>query len=123
MIRNMKVGEILPVGLQTGFEKGKCDPEWMFIAERDGVAVALLVTAPAHIAVILLRLISTPEADVSDVRSLLVYVVKTIKERGYMGYMTWVDPTQETERTLIGIIKAAGGVQLTTPHVVCAGKV
>ena len=122
-VRNFKLGEELPLEIQTGFEKGMCDPNWIWVVERDGRIVASLIAAPAHIVVILLRLCSTEYAHPLDVRALLLTVVAAIKERGYYGYMVWADPTRPPEKALIEIVKAAGGFELPNAQVACAGRV
>jgi hypothetical protein len=58
IVRNYKLGEELPEQLKTGFEGGNCMPEWYWVVERDGRIVASLIAAPAHIVVILLRLVA-----------------------------------------------------------------
>lgn len=122
VVRNLKPDDVLPDLLKTGFELAKtCAHEWIWVVERDGKIVCLLVTAPAHVMVILLRLLSTPEAEGTDVRALLLHTFREIKERGYKGYSTWLDPTKEPENAFIGIIRAIGGVQLMNPQVACCG--
>jgi hypothetical protein len=123
-IRNFILGEELPDSLKTGFESGKAtDASWIWVVERDGKIVASLIAAPAHIVVILLRLLATPDAHPLDVRALLLTVMAAIKERGYVGYLVWADPTRESEKTLIDIIEAAGGGKYPKMQVACYGAV
>jgi len=97
-------------------------PEWIWVAERNGEAVALLVTAPAHILVILLHLVSH-NAEPMDVRALLVRAMKDIKARGYRGYITWVDPNAQFDKALMDIIEASGGGHLPVSMLPCYGTV
>jgi len=120
-IRNMVKGEELPNSLTVGFEKGN-QPEWIWIAERDGKPVAILIAAPAHIVAMLLRVASTPEAEWSDVRTLLVNALAEIKSRGFEGYVTWIDPNGEIEKKILQIILAHGGVKLPMPMFFCIGR-
>src|SRR5690349_5986125 len=122
-VRTMCQGERLPEGLRTGYEGGRCDPNWIFLVERDGKPVSILVAAPVHIVVLLVRMVSTPEAHVNDIRSLLVYFVKTVKERGYSGYITYLGLHLQQEKALADIIKAAGGTQIEEPQFLCVGTV
>lgn len=122
-VRNLIIGEQLPEQLRTGYEGMNCMPEWIFVAERDGEPVAILVAAPVHIVVLMVRLCSTPEASPTDVRALLVHFVKTVKERGYGGYITYLSEASEVERTLSRIITATGGVELEEPQRLCVGVV
>jgi len=91
------------------------------VVEREGKIVASLIAAPAHIVVILLRLMATPDAYPLDVRALLLKSTADIKARGYNGYMVWADPTRPPEKALIDIVKAAGGFELPNRQVACAG--
>jgi hypothetical protein len=92
------------------------------VVEREGKIVASLITAPAHIVVIFLRLLATPEAHPFDVRALLLCATAEMKERGYNGYMVWADPTRPTEKALIDLVVANDGVQLPNVQVACAGR-
>lgn len=119
----MSKGEVLPEELRTGYEGGNCDPDWIFLVERDGKPVGVLVSAPVHIAVMLVRMVTSEYAEVNDARSLLLHFVKTIKERGYNGYFTYLGEDSELEKTLAKIIMAADGVQIEKPQYLCVGAV
>jgi hypothetical protein len=120
-IRNFVKGEELPSPLAAGFEKGN-QPEWIWLAERQGKIVAILVAAPAHIVAILLRLASTDDAEPMDVRILLVNAISEIKKRGFEGYVTWLSPETGVEKKLYDIIMAGGGIQLPQPMFFCVGR-
>jgi hypothetical protein len=120
-IRNLVKGEELPEELKTGFEHGSM-PSWIWVAEREGKIVGLVIAAPAHIVAILLRLVSTPEAHPTDVRALLIQVMHDIKERGFKGYITWLDPTREIENSLLSIVEMAGGVKFPNQQVMVFGR-
>ena len=124
-VRNYIKGEFLPGLLQTGFETAPCvDPKWIFIAERDGEPVGILVAAPAHHFVIFLRIIVNPHrSQPMDFWKLLQGTADICRERGYAGYSTWLDPTVETERSLLKLLTAVGGTQFTNPQVACAGRI
>jgi hypothetical protein len=122
-VRNLILGEEIPALLKTGFEEGSAtDPQWIWVVEREGKIVASLIAAPAHIVVILLRLLAAPEAHPFDVRALLLCAIAEMKERGYKGFMTWADPTRPTEKALIDLVIANDGVQLPNVQVACAGR-
>ena len=123
-IRHFVKGEYLPQDLRTDFESGAmCDEQWIWVAVRGNIPVAILVAAPAHIVAIVLRLVACGNAESTDVRSLLVTFVAEIKKRGYLGYLTWLDPTKERELALMKIIRMANGFQMNAPQVVCGGLV
>jgi hypothetical protein len=120
-IRNLVLGEELPERLRTGYETGQCDDRWIWVAERDGKPVAILVTAPAHIVVILVRIVATEDALSTDVGALILKARREVRKRGYKGYVVWVDPTRETESSMIGIIRKTGGFQMPDVQVACGG--
>jgi hypothetical protein len=121
-IRNYVKGEELPEALKTGFETGSMS-EWIWVAERDGNIVAMLIAAPAHVVAILLRVLTTPEAGLNDLRTLLIRSLNDIKARGFPAYITWLNPERNNEKGLLGIIKASDGVQIDEPQVLCGGKI
>jgi hypothetical protein len=122
-VRNFILGEALPEMLKTGFEAGACtDSSWIWVVERDGQIVASLITCPAHIVVILLRLVATPDAHPLDVRALLLHAIVDIKARGYNGYLVWADPERPNEKSLIDIVISSGGIKLPGTQVACAGR-
>ena len=122
IVRNYIKGEPLPEQLRTGFENGSM-PEWIWVCERDGKIVCLLVAAPAHIVVILLRVLSTLDAKITDMRSLLVHALSDIKERGFSAYITWLNPEKPNENALLNIIKNANGIEMEEEQVLCGGKI
>lgn len=121
-IRHFVKGEPLDGVLKTGFEEGDM-PEWIWCAERDGKVVAVLIAAPAHVVAILLRVASTPEAMVNDVRILLVTALNEMKERGFLAYVTWLNPARPNEGALMRIIEAGGGIRAAEEQVLCGGRV
>ena len=122
-VRNLILGERLPKALQTGYETGQCDPRWIWLAEDDkGIPCALLVTSPAHIAVLLLRLVAKADAPKYAVGSLLRQSFEEMHERGYKGYIVSFNPCHYVCMELLRMIKAIGGQQSTEPNVVCYGR-
>jgi len=121
IIRNLTNNDELPESLKAGFEKGEMK-NWIWVAEREGKIVAILIAAPAHIVAILLRLASTDDAEPMDVRILLVNAVSEIKARGFEGYVTWLSPESGVEKKLYDIIMAGGGIQLPQPMFFCVGR-
>lgn len=123
-VRTLRKGESLPEDLKTGIDSfPTSDPNWIFVVERDSMPVGVLVVAPAHAFVIFLRLVMSPLANPIDIRTLLVDSAAICKERGFTGYVTWLDPNREAEQGLLGILVASGGMSLSSTQVLCAGKI
>lgn len=121
-VRNFVKGEELPETLRTGYESApNADTDWIWVAEHEGRITAIFVTAPAHLAVLFIRLISTPDAHTNDVRAILVYACAVMKERGFQAYFTWLDPTKDVEKTLMDIFIQAGGTRFPNEQALCAG--
>jgi hypothetical protein len=124
-VRNYIPGEWLPERLRTTFEScAGTDPRWIFVILRNEKPVGILVLAPAHAYLIMLRVIMDYEsgAEVNDLRTLLKKSAIVCRERGFMGYATWLDPTSVEERQLMGIFLRTGGKQLMNPQVLCCGR-
>jgi len=122
-VRHLILNEALPDGLRTGYEKGACDPSWIWLAESNGAAVGILVTAPAHVLVILMRMVILDGAPTITAYKLLAQGFREMKERGYKGYVMWVNPTQEREQRILRLVAAAGGGQSDVPQILCYGKI
>lgn len=122
-VRNLILGEPLPKALQTGYETGQCDPRWIWLVEDNaGIPCALLVTAPAHVAVMLLRLVAKADASKYAVNALLRQSLKEMHARGYVGYIVSFNPCHTVCLELLRLIRAIGGEQSTEPSVMCYGR-
>lgn len=120
-VRNLILGEELPLELVTGYEKGQCDPDWIWVADYNGKPVGILVTAPAHIAVILLRLVMAEGAPPTAAGALLAQAFSEMKARGYSGYIIWLGETQSVEKQLLRMVEATGGGVLESSMSLCYG--
>lgn len=120
-VRNLILGEELPPELVTGYEKGQCDPDWIWVADYNGKPVGILVTAPAHIAVILLRLVMAEGAPPTAAGALLAQAFAEMKARGYSGYIIWLGETQSVEKQLLRMVEATGGGVLEHSMSLCYG--
>ena len=121
LVRNMHRGEVLPESIRTGYEQGQCDPKWIWVVECNEKAVGVLVTAPAHIAVILMRLVIAEEAPAHAAGRLLTGAFKEIAARGYRGYMVWFGDNIAVENQLLKLVEATGGGVLERNMSLCYG--
>jgi hypothetical protein len=123
-IRNLQPGEAIPPGLDTGFEKLRMMPDWVWIAENYGVPIGALIGAPCHQLAHLVRLCVRDDQHKTIVSGLLLRAfLRDVQKRGYLVYFAWLDPTNEIERRLVGLIRKSGGKQETMPQVSCLGLV
>jgi hypothetical protein len=122
IVRNLILGEELPSELVTGYEQGQCDPKWIWVAEYNEKVVGILVTAPAHIAVILLRLVMAEGAPSHAAGELLSHSFMEMALRGYNGFIVWLDEKGKTESQLLRLVEAIGGGVLEKSMSLCYGR-
>jgi hypothetical protein len=123
-VRNLRTNESMPDGIETGFEKLRVMPEWCWIAEHEGEPMGVLMGAPCHGIVYLVRLcvkhgIKNNTVPVALFRAFM----RDCKERGFLAYFTHLDPTRDVERRMIGLCRQANGAQVTSPQVAVIGFV
>jgi hypothetical protein len=121
LVRNLILGEELPAQLRTGYEQCQCDPKWIWIVECNEKPVGILVTAPAHIAVILLRIVMVEGAPSHAAGRLLTSAFRQMNERGYRGYMVWFGEGTHVESQLLKMVEATGGGVLERSMALCYG--
>ena len=98
-IRHPREGDVLPIPLE--FERFDCDWVWLY-------GNAVLIAAPAHDAVILLRLVRFGEMPPLWIHRLFRQVIKETRARGFKRYVTWLSSAVEEERQLHKIAARAG---------------
>lgn len=99
-VRLLKSGERVP--LEIGFANP--DPDWTWIQMENGVMTAVLLACPCHGLVQLVRLVgrATPR--------LLRQCVRNCGDRGYSGFIVWLDEGVQSEARLLKILQRAGAV-------------
>ena len=117
----MILGEELPTEITTGYEQGQCDPKWIWIIEKNGKPIGILVTSPAHIAVILLRLVMIEGAPPHGAGLLLTQAFKEMHARGYRGYIVWFGEGTQVESQLLKLVESTGGGVLEKSMSLCYG--
>ena len=122
MVRNLLPGERLDSVVVTGFEQLPVDNDWCWHAIMDDVVVGSLVVAPAHGAIILLRLVIHESAPVYTLRTLLRTMFRETRARGFNGYIALIGPLRDKERRLMCILRKIGGTQMLEPSVLVYGE-
>lgn len=121
-VRNLLPGERLPSVVVTGFEQLRMDQDWCWHAIMDDVIVGTLITAPAHGAVMLLRLVIHESAPVYTFRNLVRTMFNETRARGYVGYIALLGPLRPNEGHMLKLLRRIGGEQLTEPMVLVYGE-
>lgn len=112
----------MPQHLNTGFEQMAVMNDFVWVAEQDGKIVGALMAAPCHGLIFFVRVRAEKGASSMVVPLLFRKCVKDCKERGFVGYFTFIDPSLEAERKFIPICQKAGGTQIMSLQVGLVGK-
>jgi hypothetical protein len=123
-VRLFRENEQWPHGLVTGFEsmpRQFIQHDWVFVVEDDAHIQGILMTAPAHGLVILMRCQMLKDAPVTTLRRLLGWSLRELSRRGYHLWATVLDPTTDAEREIYRLARMWGGEQWPTPAVVVVG--
>lgn len=92
------------MGLSTGFPV--VDPNWTWVARRDGAVVAVLLAASCHGALMILRIVAAPEAGRWWLRGVLRACARDCRERELTLFFTYLDTeAQQAERKLAKLIR------------------
>lgn len=123
VVRNLQVGESIPPVLlrDMGLAMTQPMPEWVWIAEQAEEIVGVLVTAPCHGVIILLRLLVKPAAPSTIPLLLLRRASRDARRRGYTSYMTLLDRSRTTEDHLARVAFQQGATIWPAPHTLVVG--
>lgn len=105
IVRNLLPNDLIP---KHGLEPLVLDNEWVWVAEKDGQIVGLLIAAPCHHSVFLIRLVAAHNAPHTWVRSILRGVAKDCLRRGYFVAFTYFNLEDGTEARLAKLLWRRG---------------
>jgi hypothetical protein len=121
-VRNLREGEAMPEGFHTGYEHMPVMRDWVWLAEGEET-LAILLAAPCHGLVYFMRLCVKKGAGRATATILIRACMKECDRRGFKGYFFHVSGASQVERSLIPIVRKAGGVQITQPQMMLAGPI
>jgi len=121
-VRTLEKGEKLPEGFATGFEAMPVMEDWAWIAE-DGGPVGVILAAPCHGLVYMMRVCVKAGANRAAAAILIRACMRDCDKRGMKGYFFHVSTMSQVERDLIPICRKAGAVQIPIPQVLLVGAV
>jgi len=120
-VRTLREDEPMPQHLGTGFEGMPVMNSFCWIAEKDGRIIGILMAAPCHGLIFIVRL--RIEAGHPSVATLLFrHCMRDSKAMGFIGYFSYIDPQRETEAALIPMCIRAGGIQVTQLQIPLVGS-
>lgn len=100
IVRTLRRDEILPEGLNTGFEKTGIYPDWCWVLEVDGKIVACALAMAGHGICFLLRIVATKEAPNYWFVVLLRRLLADCKKRGCRGFTVYFERPKEAHEGL-----------------------
>jgi len=122
-IRTLREDETFPQHLGTGFESMPVMKSYCWIAEHEGRIVGILMAAPCHGLVYIVRLRVEEMAPTITAALLFRNFIRDVKQMGFVGYFTHVDPSRESERSMIPICRKAKGLQIAMMQIPLAGSI
>jgi hypothetical protein len=122
-VRTLLASDPFPEGFQTGYEHMPVMKSWVWVAEEDGDTAGVLMAAPMHGLIYLMRICIHEGAPPVTAFRLLRACMRDSAQRGFRGFFMHVDPTgTEAQRKLIPLVKRAKGVQMMIPQIMLVGS-
>lgn len=121
-VRTLREEEAFPQDLGTGFEAMPVMKSFCWVAEQDSRIVGILMAAPCHGLIFLVRVRVTDGAPIATTALLFRHCMRDAKAMGFVGYFSYIDPKRESEAAMIPICTRAGGFQITDVQVPLVGS-
>lgn len=121
--RTLREKEAMPQGMQTGYESMPLMSEWVWVAEDKGRAIGVLLAAPCHGLVYVMRLCVQEKENKIASLLLLRACMKDSRSRGFTGFFFHVNPTEAVDRQIMAITLKSGAKQLNIPQIMMLGSV
>lgn len=109
-VRRRYPGEEMPAELMSGLEVFYIVEEWQWVVEYEGKIVAQILTAPLHGLLLLLRMISLPEAPPLWLVLALRRILADAKARGLFGYLILLEDVRPNEVKMMRLAQRGGGM-------------
>jgi hypothetical protein len=93
-----------------------------WVAERGGRIVGILMAAPCHGLIFLVRMSIEDSAPKATALLLFRAWIKDSLAMGFKAYFTYINPQGEVERSMIPMCERGGGFQIQEGHIPLAGS-
>jgi hypothetical protein len=122
-VRHLNKGEKLPDLGQQIPDSHLVQHEWIWLVYNrfTDKPLAMLVTAPAHGIVMLLRIYATKLSPRAAMVGLFRKSLAAMSNRGYSRYVCFLDEARDNEASLIDIAKRAGATSAGGKHIMVTG--
>jgi hypothetical protein len=121
-VRTLREEEPMPQHLGTGFEAMPVMKSFCWVAEQDERIIGMLMAAPCHGLIFLVRLRVAEGAPVTTTALLFRHCMRDAKAMGFIGYFSYIDPKRDAEAAMIPICTRAGGFQINDMQVPLVGS-
>lgn len=111
-IRRRYPGEEIPAELMDGLEAFHIMEDWQWVVLHEDKIIAQILTCPAHGLLILLRMMSLPEAPPAWLVLALRRILADAKERGLFGYVILLQDSKPKESKMMRLTQMGGGMLL-----------
>ena len=111
VVRLLRTGERLPDKFRPDpvIDVLQLDPEWVWVAERDGQVIGFIVAADCHKVVHVLRATIDPAAPRASLLIMLRQFFADCRTRGAIGFFSYFNMDRADERQLARIVSRIGG--------------
>lgn len=104
--------EEIPAELMTGLEAFHIVSDWHWVILHEDKIVAQVLTAPAHGLLLLLRMMSVPDAPASWLVLALRRILADARARGLFGYLILLQDSKPKEAKMMRLTQLGGGMLL-----------
>ncbi len=122
-IRTLREGEAMPQHLGTGYETMPVMNSFVWVAEKDEKIIGILMAAPCHGLLFLVRLRIEKGSPGAIAHLLFRHCIRDAQAMGFQGYFSYINPELPSESALIPICERAGGIQVTALQVPLVGSI
>lgn len=122
-VRTLREEEPFPQHLATGFENMPVMKSFCWVAEKEGRIIGILMAAPCHGLIFLVRLCIEEGANPSVAHLLFRHCMRDCEKLGFTGYFSYVSHLSEVERSLIRLCRKAKGIQIPLLQIPLAGSI
>lgn len=99
-VRHFETGDMVSAELLDKWALLPLDRKWVWVVEHEDAIKAVLIAAPMHGMVFLLRIGANEDAPGTWLLTLLRTVMAECKERGYIAMMTYLTMRPEEQKLL-----------------------
>lgn len=121
-VRTLMASDDFPEGFSTGYEQMPVMKSWVWVAEEDNEVVGVLLAAPMHGLVYLMRICIHDGAKPTTAFLLLRTCMRDAVKRGFKGFFMHINPTEKIGTRMMKLVKRAKGIAMPAPNMMLVGS-